>query len=582
MLAEFFSHPVPAVIVLLGILVLVHEAGHFLVGRLCGIAAEAFSIGFGPPILRYKRGVTEYRLNWIPLGGYVKFWGATPQEDVPEGARGLEYWRASVSKRILTVAAGPLANFVLAIFAYALLGAAGVSHPPAQIGDVIEGSAAQAAGFVPGDMVRSINGDPVESWRDIERRISKSPGQQMTVVVQRGASQVELSLTPAPTEATNMLGKKVVIGRAGVALGYVPAIVTVMSGDSVMSKAGLRTGDEVESLRWGDRSPKVLGLWSLLDHLREARIQGATEVSLAVRSAKVPSLDLPDGAQRLAPTTTDSMREIVLSTDSWPDIEVSKELSVRAFGAALGLEDSQLTLGEVAWEGAKVLKPYDRIVAWNGEKLPNIFRLREIMVSNREPTARITILRDFKELELEVPLHGFEAQLPEGRVMLYAFVASFLGQPKDPEPVMEQYDGVIAPLGYGVRETVKQSGTLLVSIGALLSGDVPLKAIGGPIMIAKVAGDAAKMGWEVFIASMALISINLGLVNLLPIPILDGGQLLLLTAEGVRRRPLGDAAIENFQKLGFAMIMALVLLATYNDLSRFWKNMLESVVGRFQ
>jgi regulator of sigma E protease len=133
-----------------------------------------------------------------------------------------------------------------------------------------------------------------------------------------------------------------------------------------------------------------------------------------------------------------------------------------------------------------------------------------------------------------------------------------------------------------VRETVKQSGTLLVSIGALLSGDVPLKAIGGPIMIAKVAGDAAKMGWEVFIASMALISINLGLVNLLPIPILDGGQLLLLTAEGVRRRPLGDAAIENFQKLGFAMIMALVLLATYNDLSRFWKNMLESVVGRFQ
>jgi regulator of sigma E protease len=581
-MSEFFSHPVPAVIVLLGILVLVHEAGHFVVGRLCGIAAEAFSIGFGPAIVRFKRGVTEYRLNWIPLGGYVKFWGATPQEDVPEGARGLEYWRASVGKRMLTVAAGPLANFILAVFAYALLGAAGVSHPPAQIGDVIEGSAAQAAGFVPGDLVRSIDGESVESWRDIERRISKSPGRQMKVEVQRGASRVELSLTPAPTEATNMLGKKVTIGRAGVALGYVPPILTVSSRDSLAAKAGLKTGDEVESLRWGDRSPRVFGLWSFLDHLREARVQGATEVTLVVRSAKVPSLDLPEGTQRLAPVVEEATRQIVLSTEAWPDVDVTKGLTVRAFGAALGIQDSQLTLGEIAWEGSTVLKPFDRIIAWNGEVLPNVFRLREIMMSNREAAAKITLIRDFNQIDVDVPLHGFETQLPEGRVTLYALVVSFLGQPKDPEPVVEQYDGVIAPLTYGIRETVRQSGALLVSIGALFSGDVPLKAIGGPIMIAKVAGDAAKMGWEVFIASMALISINLGLVNLLPIPILDGGQLLLLSAEAVRRRPLADSAIENFQKLGFAMILALVLLATYNDLSRFWKNMLESVVGRFQ
>jgi regulator of sigma E protease len=102
------------------------------------------------------------------------------------------------------------------------------------------------------------------------------------------------------------------------------------------------------------------------------------------------------------------------------------------------------------------------------------------------------------------------------------------------------------------------------------------------MLIAKVAGDSAKAGWQTFLGSLALISINLGIINLFPIPVLDGGQLVLMGAEAVRRRPLRERSIENFQKLGFAMVMALVVLATYNDLSRFWKSMLESLVGVFQ
>jgi regulator of sigma E protease len=115
-----------------------------------------------------------------------------------------------------------------------------------------------------------------------------------------------------------------------------------------------------------------------------------------------------------------------------------------------------------------------------------------------------------------------------------------------------------------------------------VTGDIPLKALGGPMLIAKVAGDSARRGWQTFLGSMALISINLGLLNLFPIPVLDGGQLVLMGAEAVRRRPLRESSVENFQKVGFAMILALVVLATYNDLSRFWKSMLESVVGIFQ
>jgi regulator of sigma E protease len=123
---------------------------------------------------------------------------------------------------------------------------------------------------------------------------------------------------------------------------------------------------------------------------------------------------------------------------------------------------------------------------------------------------------------------------------------------------------------------------LFANVMSLVSGDVPLKALGGPMLIAKVAGDSARRGLQTFLSSMALISINLGVLNLFPIPVLDGGQLILIGAEAVRRRPLRATAVENFQKVGFAMILALVVLATYNDLSRFWKSMLESVVGVFQ
>ena len=101
------------------------------------------------------------------------------------------------------------------------------------------------------------------------------------------------------------------------------------------------------------------------------------------------------------------------------------------------------------------------------------------------------------------------------------------------------------------------------------------------MLIAKVAGDSARHGWQTFITSMALISVNLGLLNLFPIPVLDGGQLVLMLVEGLKRRPLSAVASENFQKVGFAMVLALVVLATYNDLSRFWRSMLESVVGKF-
>ena len=151
----------------------------------------------------------------------------------------------------------------------------------------------------------------------------------------------------------------------------------------------------------------------------------------------------------------------------------------------------------------------------------------------------------------------------------------------EPEPLVERYSNPFRAVAYGVRQTAVQTHELFGNVISLVSGEIPLKALGGPMLIAKVAGDSARRGWQTFIASMALISVNLGLLNLFPIPVLDGGQLVLMLVEGLKRRPLSEAALENFQKVGFTMVLALVVLATYNDLSRFWRSMLESVVGKF-
>jgi regulator of sigma E protease len=154
-----------------------------------------------------------------------------------------------------------------------------------------------------------------------------------------------------------------------------------------------------------------------------------------------------------------------------------------------------------------------------------------------------------------------------------------LGQASLPEAELLQEKNPVIAAGVAINEAYKQTSVMLIGFWQIITGSVPIKSLGGPMMIAKVAGDSAKAGWIAFLASMAVISINLGLVNLFPIPLLDGGQLMLLGAEFIKRSPLEETTIENFQKLGFIMVMSLVILALYNDLSRFWGSIVGSLFG---
>ena len=563
---SFLSNPLIAVVVLLGALVFVHEFGHFIVGRACGIAVETFSIGFGAKLFSFKRGNTEYRLSAVPLGGYVKFYGANPAEEVPDGVAGREFFRANYWRRMATVAAGPGANFLLAAVAFSVLGRAGISHPPALIGDVLPGSPAEVAGVFPGDRLIAIDDAPVTRWRELEAAVSKSADRVMKWTMSRNSALIQIDLKPAAVDIENALGRKVRIGRVGVSLGIVPAYISISKKDGWAYRSGLRTGDLVKSLKCSDLGiPRdIAGFGGLVVGLRELMASCDGPLSVEVLREGMVS--------RFSSVAPDSkLRQLA----GGGPVVFSK---VREFSLLAGIDDAQL----VAWpekQESAVFHRGDRLIRFSGKSFEGVFGLRDLVIENQSPQVKIGLVRDFREIELDVPLKAIDSQQAKGRVTVYTLPVSFLGQPEEPAPVIEKYNGFLAPLSYGFEECGRQMMVITGALAHLVSGEIPIKALGGPIMIAKVAGDSAKMGWQAFLTSLALISVNLGLVNLFPIPVLDGGQMVLFSVEGLLRRPLNDRAMEAFHKLGFIFVAALVLLATYNDLSRFWKSMLTSLVG---
>ena len=570
---NIFSHPLVAMLVMLGSLVLFHELGHYLVGRWCGVAIEKFAIGFGHRLASFRRGQTDYLIGWIPLGGYVKFYGSYRNEDVPDHVKGLLYWQAPVWKRSLIVAAGPLANFLLAFVIFWGMVMHGIEHPPAMVGDVIEGGRAQQAGILPGDKFVEVAGKKIKGWGDIERIFQKNPDVPLNVVIERQGALLQKEVTPESVQGRSIFGSMAKIGRLGVALGYPSAVVTILSPDSYLAKDGLLTGDRIES--WTDSSGtlhKIKGLHETFRLMGEWSRSGMSEVRVTVRPINI----LDDDSGKPIEKVSASPRDVVLHVGLWPK---NTSGSDRAYAEILGALDSHLTVGVARGGALSILKPGDRLVSWDGLKIKNIFHLQEIMEAQRNPEVKLLAVRDFQEIELKVPLKPVEVQLPEGAITMYVLEVSMLGQTSLPDPEIQQESNPLKAALMAVDEAYAQTSMMVTSLWQIITGAAPVKALGGPMMIAKVASDSAKAGWLAFLATMAVISINLGLVNLFPIPILDGGQLVLLAAEGVKRSPIEESTIENFQKIGFVIVMSLVVLALYNDLSRFWSSMIRSIVN---
>lgn len=562
---DFFSHPIIAVVLLLGVLVIVHETGHFLVGKLFKIPVEIYSVGFGPTLIGFRHKETHYRLSAIPLGGFVKFYGSVPSEEVPEALKGREYFRAPLHARFATIAAGPLANFLLAVFVFAGMVMYGIQQPPALIGEIVPGSPADKAGLLFGDKIQAIDGHEVRSWKDVQKLIGDRPQQNLSLQLERDGKSLSLNLAPEAVKNEELPGTR---GRIGISRFMVPSVVTRINDSGFLSQAGVETGDRLLRAIWNGQTYEVKFWRQYLNFMERVGASDQRNFELIVAPFE-PSSQTSGEQKETSPTR--SLQVSIAADWAYTAAQLANQS---------GIASAQLTVYK-AEAPTLTLERGDMLLKLDGRDLTSAFDLGQILSEINKPQVTLTVLRQGKPLDLTAELKAVEVQKPEGKATAYTMPVQFWGDLEQPEWIEERIQNPLAAVAYGFSETFDLTRSIGRAIGGLFTGEMPLATLGGPIAIAKVASESVRIGWQAFCHALALISINLALINLVPIPVLDGGQLLLLGAEGVARRPVSESTIENFQKVGFIMVLALFVIATYNDLGRFWASMLRGMSSMF-
>lgn len=439
-------------LVALGVLVTFHEFGHFWVARRCGVKVLRFSVGFGTPLLRWHdRQGTEFVIAAVPLGGYVKMLDEREGE-VPPALLDRAFNRKSVGQRFAIVAAGPIANFLLALLFFWILALLGGQQVRPVIGSVEAGSLAAQAGVQPGAEVLAVDGEPTRGWNEVNLQLIRRLGES-------GSLRLRLQESGS----------------------------TVESERSVTLSAWLRGVEEPDPL-------EALGI-------RPWRPQ-------------------------IAPVLA----------------QLDPEGPAQAGGLQLG----------------------DRLLSVDGMALDDWQQVVDAVRARPGQRVSFMVERDGKAFELALAL----AARGEGEARSGYLGAGVSGGEWPAEMLREVRYGPLEAVAESLRRTWSMSLMTLDSIGKMLFGELSVKNLSGPITIAKVAGASAQSGVGDFLNFLAYLSISLGVLNLLPIPVLDGGHLLFYLVEWARGRPLSERVQALGVQIGISLVIGLMLLALFNDISR--------------
>jgi regulator of sigma E protease len=424
-----------AFVFVLGVLVFVHELGHFLAAKRVGVRVLKFQLGFNPTILSFRRGDTEYGIGALPLGGYVKMAGENP-DDVRTGAND-EFLSKTKWERFQILIMGPAMNLLLAVLLTAAVLYHGAEVPayedqPPVVGVVAEDSPAAGADFRPGDRIVSVAGRTVETWQDFFITVGTRPNREIAIVLIRDGQEMVRQVTPR-TDPDSQFE----IGDIGVLPGVHPRVPAVSPGE-VADRAGIKPGD----------------------------------VILAV-----------DG------------RPITFATD-----------------------------------------------------------LKEAISSRPEQLVTITVLRDGQTLDIQAT--------PARQGDVGWLGVSIADETRTIQP------GLLQAVGMSVQRNVQYAVLISESVWGLLTGQTSPRQIMGPVGIAQLSGETARLGWVALFSFMGMLSLNLGLVNLLPIPVLDGGHIVIMAIEGIARRDFSFKVKENMLFVGLVLLMSLMVTVIYNDLTR--------------
>jgi len=442
-----------ATLVTLGLLVTIHEWGHFWVARRCGIKVLRFSIGFGKPIwLRRGRDGTEYAVAMIPLGGYVRMLDEREGE-VPEAMRDQAFNNKPVLQRMAVVAAGPVVNLLFAVLAYWFLFVWGVTAVVPVVGEVQGQSLAARAGVPSGVELLEVDGHRVQTWDEVNLRLASRIGESGTLALLAG-----------------------------------------------------------EAARGSARSYQI-------------------------------------------------------ELENW-QVDLERESPIRALGLVPYRPELPPVIGALTEDGAALrdgLQSGDRVLSVNAEPLDEWLQLVErIRAAPGEPL-ELRVQRGQQIVELTL--------VPERRMddqgQVYGFVGAGVKMVEWPSEMLRDVRyGPLQSFGISVEKTAQMIGLTLESIGKMVVGAISVKNLSGPITIAKVAGASAASGLESFVSFLAYLSVSLGVLNLLPIPMLDGGHLLYQFVELVRGRPVSEKIQMMGLRIGMALLFSLMALAVVNDIAR--------------
>jgi regulator of sigma E protease len=532
-------------VILLGILIFIHEFGHFFVARLCGVRVEVFSLGFGKKIFKFKRGDTTYAISLIPLGGYVKMFGDDPSKEVTGSDRKVSFLHKPVWQRMAIVLAGPLMNFFFAAFLFFLFAISGEEARKPIIGDVAVGTVAFETGFRSGDQILTVAGQKVSSWDQFQSILNSQIGEMVQFTVQREglAEPVMVSARPTARPNPNILSLNSFIGDVP-GLGYTSsAPVLGVRTDSVAYKLGLRTGFKVNKI---NAVP--------IRYFREL------ENVLIPLQGQVARLEI----QPLDPVTRKFGESKVM------DIEVPTQF---ASLAGIGIEKPDLYILAVVPSSPADqagLKPFDRIIQIDGVEM-KVWEdiLNTVKGSDGERPLVFQVLREGELLEISMTPRVTKTMTAQGieerRQMVGISPIVFV---ELTETFKQEGMGVMKALIRGFERTWEVTMMTVVSILKLIQNQISPKNIGGVISIGQIASETFRIGWYQFFTMMAIISVNLFILNLLPIPVLDGGHLLFYTIEAIKGAPLSMRKMEIAQQIGLFLILSLMVFALYNDFVR--------------
>ncbi len=548
-----------AAIPMLGILIFVHELGHFLVAKACGVRVLKFSLGFGPPIgfgdrrLRWERGGTEYVIAWIPLGGFVRMLGEQLPGDeqhpapIPEDARPDEFLDAKPTwQKISIVLAGPVMNLLLPVPIFTLMLWSGMSKPASVVGMVERSSPAAEAGLRPGDRVVAIDEAPVRWWGEVVRAIQGRAGDELALRIERAHETVDVELVLGSRSALDPFGEVQEVGWAGVGHDRLPALVGVPEAGSPAARAGLRSGDRV--LRVGGAEAED---WEQL------------VAAYAAATAEPVPIEVARGREDDAPRVTVSVPALA-SLD------------------ALGVVSAPILVGQVIDDmpAARAgIAPDDLILAVDGRPVGSFHNFADTIRASEGRALAITYARDgavrtvaIQPVERTVP-GPFGIDGMEETVYQVGISHALATLPGVRDVDRERNPLVAVPRAAGM--TIDNLAAMLGALGKMLSGQVGLDQVRGPITIVQFARKSLDIGWQAYLTMMIFISLNLGILNLLPIPILDGGQLVIFSIEGIKRAPISLRTREYVQQVGFVVLMLLMGLAFWNDLSAQWEKLVD-------